>query len=131
MDQFAQLRDRVKEFEKRSTQVFFVLPHEPAYIRQWLRSRDKWATFIPPFFEDPAAKHPWLCSLGSGPHETKCPVLADAAGTMTADYGFPQPCTFIIDREGIIRFASKDGNANSGRPSVDQVLKAIDGFKEK
>ena len=42
MDQFAQLRDRVKEFEKREAQVLFVLQGEPAYIRQWLRSRDKW-----------------------------------------------------------------------------------------
>jgi len=41
MDQFAQLRDGVKEMEKRSTQVFFVQQEEPAYIRQWLRGRDR------------------------------------------------------------------------------------------
>src|SRR3954447_5343641 len=51
MDQFAQLRDRAKEFEKRSTQVFFVLEDEPAYIRQWLRGRDRCATLIPEFFD--------------------------------------------------------------------------------
>jgi hypothetical protein len=86
-----------------------------------------------------ADKHPWLRSLGSGPHETKCPVLADPSCTTSADYGVVrddslglsnEARTFIIDREGVIRFAAKDGDANSGRPSVDQVLKTIDGFKK-
>jgi peroxiredoxin len=130
MDQFAQLRDRMKEFEKRSTQVFFVLPHEPAYLRQWLRSRDKWAAWVPDFFEDSADKHPWLHSLGSGADETICPVLADAAGTTTADYGWFGPATFIIDREGIIRFEYR-GKGTFDRPPLDRLLKTLDGFHKK
>ena len=126
MDQFAQLRDQVKEFEKRSSQVLFVLPGEPAYLRQWLRGRDHWATWVPEFFEDSAKKHPWLRSLGSGPEEMKCPVLADAAGTTCADYGWFPPATFIIDREGIIRLEYR-GKGSFDRPPVDKILKAIDG----
>ena len=130
MDQFAQLRDRAKEFEIRSTQVFFLLPEEPAFIRQWLRSRNKWATFVPIFFEDSAKKHPWLRSLGSGPDETFCPVLADPSGTTSADYGWFPPTTFIIDPEGIIRFEYR-GKGSFDRPPVDRLLETIDGFKKR
>lgn len=130
MDQFAQLRDRAKEFEERSTQVFFVLPEEPAYIRQWLRGRDRWATWVPEFFEDSAKKHPWLRSLESGSDETKWPVLADPSGTTSADYGWFRPTTFIIDREGIIRFEYR-GKGSFDRPPVDRLLETIDGFKRR
>jgi alkyl hydroperoxide reductase subunit AhpC len=130
MDQFAQLRDRVKEFEKREAQVFFVLPEEPAYIRQWLRSRDHWDKEIPDFFEDSADKHPWLRSRGTGPEETLCPVLADAASTVSADYGMPSPAVFIIDREGILRFEYR-GKGSFDRPPVDRLLKTIAGFQKK
>jgi alkyl hydroperoxide reductase subunit AhpC len=130
MDQFAQLRDRAKEFEKRSAQVFFLLPEEPAVIRQWLRGRDKWTTLVPDFFEDSTQKHPWLRSLGSGADETICPVLADPSGTTTADYGWFPPTTFIIDREGIIRFEYR-GKGSFDRPPLDRLLKTIDGFKKR
>src|SRR5579884_629065 len=117
MDQFAQLRDRVKGFEKRQAQVLFVLREEPAYVRQWLRSRDKWGAEVPDFFEDSADKHPWLRSRGAGPEETRCPVLADPASTTTADYGGSAPATFIIDRDGIIRFEYR-GKGSFDRPPV-------------
>src|SRR5262245_54956572 len=104
MDQFAQLRDRVKEFENREAQVLFVLSEEPAYIRQWLRSRDKWDAEVPDFFEDSADKHPWLRSRGMGPVETLCPILADPSSTMSADYGRSNPATFVIDPAGVIQF---------------------------
>jgi hypothetical protein len=77
MDQFVQLRDRMKEFEKRNAKVFVVQAEEAAHLRQWLRGRDKWDEEIPDFFEDKADKHPWLRSRGSGTVETVCPVLAD------------------------------------------------------
>jgi peroxiredoxin len=130
MDQFAQLRDRAKEFKKRSTQVFFILPEEPAYVRQWLRGRDKWAAWVPEFFEDSAKKHPWMGSVGAGADESKCPVLADAAGTTSADYGWFPPSTFIIDREGIIRFEYR-GKGSFDRPPLDRLLKTIDGFPKR
>jgi hypothetical protein len=38
--------------------------------------------------------------------------------------------TFIIDREGIIRFESRS-QRNLGRPPVGHVLKTIDGFKKR
>ncbi len=127
MDQFAQLRDRVKEFEKRNAQVLFVLSEEPAYIRQWLRSRDKWDAEVPDFFEDSLDKHSWLRSRGTGPQETRCPVLADPSSTMSADYGMARPATFIIDRDGIIRFEHR-GQGSFDRPPVEKILKAMDGL---
>lgn len=126
MDQFAQLRDRVKEFEKRNAQVLFVLSEEPAYIRQWLRSRDTWDTEVPGFFEDSADKHPWLRSRGTGSEETVCPVLADPSATMRADYGGSAPTTFVIDRDGIIRFVY-GGKGTFDRPPVAKILKTIEG----
>ena len=139
MDQFAQLRDRAKEFEERSAQVFFVFPYEPALIRQWLRGRDKWPTLVPEFLEEPAGKHPELRSVGSGPDETRCPVLADPSCTTSADYGVVSddylglsntPTAFIIDPEGVIRFVHR-GKGSFDRPPVDRLLKTIDGFKKK
>ena len=128
MDQFAQLRDRVKEFEKRKAQVLFILSEEPAYIRHRLRTRDKWGAGVPDFFEDSADKHPWLRSRGTGPEETRCPVLADPSFTTSADYGMSRPATFLIDPAGVIRFEHRARGSTFDRPSVDQVLKAIDGL---
>jgi alkyl hydroperoxide reductase subunit AhpC len=137
MDQFAQLRDRVKEFRRRRAQVLFVLPEEAAYNRQWLRSRDKWGKAVPEFFEDSADKHPWLRSRGSGAGETDCPVLADPSFTTSADYGVALQgfwkngnlaATFLIDPEGVIRFQHRSGDRTFNRPSVNQLLKAIDGL---
>ena len=139
MHQFAQLRDRAKEFEERSAQVFFVFPYEPALIRQWLRGRDKWPTLVPEFLEEPAGKHPELRSVGWGSDETRCPVLADPSCTMSATYGVVgdeslglsnRATTFIIDREGIIRLRY-EGKGNFDRPSPDRLLKTIDGLEKK
>jgi peroxiredoxin len=125
MDQFTQLRDRMKEFEKRNAKVFVVQSEEAAHLRQWLRGRDKWDEEIPDFFEDKADKHPWLRSRGSGPDETVCPVLADPSCTISASYGMPGPATFVIDTAGIIRFEYR-GKGSFDRPKMDRVLKAID-----
>ena len=127
MDQFAQLRDRVKEYQKRNAKVFCVQTEEAAYLRQWLRGRDKWDAEVPDFFEDSAAKHPWLRSRGTGPDETVCTVLADPSTTTRADYGMAGPATFVIDPAGIIRFEYR-GKGSFDRPKVDRVLKAIDGL---
>ena len=140
MDQFAQLRDRAKDFEQRSTQVLFVQPEEPAYNRQWLRSREKWGAEVPEFFEDSAAKHPWLKSRGSGPEEKRCPVLADPSFTTSADYGVAlqgfwkngnHAAAFLIDPEGVVRFEHRSGGNTFKRPLMDQLLKAIDGLGKK
>ena len=125
MDQFAQLRDGVKEFERRNAKVFSLQTEEAANLRQWLRGRDKWDVEIPDFFEDLADKHPWLRSRGTGTDETVCTVLADPSSTMRADYGMAGPATFVIDPEGIIRFEYR-GKGSFDRPKLDRVLKALD-----
>jgi alkyl hydroperoxide reductase subunit AhpC len=129
MDQFAQLRDQVKEFEKRAVQVLFVQCEEAAFIRQWLRSRDQWDKGVPDFFEDSAAKHPWLRSHGAGPKETTCPIRADPSGTTSADYGvalqgFPA-ATFFIDSTGVLRWEHR-AKGSFNRPPADAILKTID-----
>jgi alkyl hydroperoxide reductase subunit AhpC len=143
MDQFVQLRDQVKEFEKRQTQVLFVFPQEAALNRHWLRGRDKWEAEITEFFGTSADKHPWLKSRGRGAEETKVPVLADPSFTTSADYGRAlhawgsfgnHPATFAIDREGIIRFidyAKAAGKNGSDRPTAEQLLRTIDGLGTK
>jgi alkyl hydroperoxide reductase subunit AhpC len=143
MDQFAQLRDQVQEFEKRQTQVLFVWPAEAALNRHWLRGRDKWDAAIPEFFGTLADKHPRLKSRGSGPEETKIPMLADPSFTTSADYGRAlhawgsfgnHPMTFVIDRESVIRFidfATAAGKNDSNRPPAEQLLKIIDGLGKK
>jgi alkyl hydroperoxide reductase subunit AhpC len=127
MDQFAQLRDRVKEFEQRNAKVFLVQTEEAANLRQWLRGRDKWDAEVPDFFEDKADKHPWLRSRGTGPDETVCTVLADPSCTTRADYGMAGPATFVIDPASMIRFEYR-GKGSFDRPPVDKILKAIDGL---
>jgi alkyl hydroperoxide reductase subunit AhpC len=129
------LRDRVKDFEQRSTQVLFVFPEEAAYNRQWLRSRDKWDTIDPEL-----RQHPWSKSRGSGPEEKRCPVLADPSFTTSADSGVALqgfwkdnnlPAAFLIDPQGVIRFEHRSGNNTFNRPLVDELLKAIDGLGKK
>jgi len=47
---------------------------------------------------------------------------------MSADYGMSRPATFLIDPAGVIRFEHRARNSTFDRPSLDQVLKAIDGL---
>jgi alkyl hydroperoxide reductase subunit AhpC len=137
MNQFAQLCDRVKDFKKRGAQVLFVLPDEPAYVRQWLRSRGRWATAVSDFLEEKAGKRPWLRFRGAGSEEPACPVLADPSYTTSADYGVAfqafrwdsnWPTTFIIDRQGVLRFQERSVNTLD-RPPVGRLLRAVDGLK--
>lgn len=67
------------------------------------------------------------------------PVLVDPSCTTSTDYGVVSddyfglsntPTTFIIDREGVIRFEYR-GKGSFDRPSVDLLLETIDGFKKK
>jgi alkyl hydroperoxide reductase subunit AhpC len=141
MDQFAQLRGRAKDFEKRGVQVLFVWPEEVAANRQWLSGRDKWTDAISEFFEEKEtlSKRPYLRSRGAGPEETVCPVLADPSLTTSADYGVAMqgcqsmansPTTFIIDREGMVRGKLRDG-VDVERPGAELILKTLDGLAKK
>ena len=133
------MRDEIKEFKKRQTQVLFVFAREASLNRHWLRGREKWGADFPEMFGTSLDKHPWLKSLGSGPEETECPVLADPSFTMSADYGRAlqawgafgnQTATIVIDRQGVIRsiITTADGRNGSNRPPPEQLLKIIDGF---
>lgn len=115
MNQFAQLRDHVTEFEKRETQLLVVLPEEPAHIRFWLKRQ------------------------GFEPEQSECPVLADPSYTVSATYGVALqgfrwdanwPVTFVVDQEGLIRFRG-DLDGNGDRPAVKQLLEIIDGWEGK
>src|SRR5688572_5853265 len=86
MDQFAQLRDRQDEFARRSAQLLFVLPQEPAYNRQWLRAQQHWPEDVPKFFEEAPGKRPWLRPRDVSA-DVNCPLLGDPSYTMSADYG--------------------------------------------
>ncbi len=63
------------------------------------------------------------------------PLLTDPAMTVSATYGVAfqmrihteisnRPGTFIIDREGVIRYASR-GKTFSDRPSVKQIVEEL------
>lgn len=63
------------------------------------------------------------------------PVLADAAGTVSGLYGVAmqmrihgewsnRPATFVIDKEGVIRFEHR-ATAFSDRPSVEKILAVL------
>jgi hypothetical protein len=52
------LRDGIKEFEKRQTQVLFVFAREASLNRHWLRGREKWGADFPEMFGTLLDKHP-------------------------------------------------------------------------
>ena len=133
------MRDEIKEFKKRQTQVLLVFAREASLNRHWLRGREKWGADFPEMFGTSLDKHPWLKSLGSGADESECPVLADPSFTMSADYGRAlqawgafgnQTATIVIDRQGVIRsiITTADGRNGSNRPPPEQLLKIVDGF---
>jgi len=115
--QLAQLRDRVKDFEKRGVQIVAVDPHESYRVRHMLRS------------------------VGVKADELTFPILADPANTVSATYGVAfqmsihtevsnRPAAFIIDREGVIRYERR-GTTFSDRPTPDALLKELDGKAKK
>jgi peroxiredoxin len=65
--------------------------------------------------------------------------LGDPSFTTSADYGVALqdffadgnwPATFVIDREGVIRFAQRSKNGID-RTSVARLLKAVDELEEE
>jgi peroxiredoxin len=106
------LRDLRSDLESRGARLLAIDPHEPARVRRLL----------------PA--------VTSGPGEAAFPVLADAAGTVSATYGVAfqmnihtewsnRPATFILDRQGILRYEHR-GTTLADRPSAEQVLGELD-----
>jgi peroxiredoxin len=110
--QLAQLRDQIEEFHQRGAQVLAVDPHESYRVRHMLRD------------------------VGFDSGDVAFPILADPAATVSATYGVAfqmnihtewsnRPATFIIDREGMIRYEHR-ATTYSDRPIPKQVLAELD-----
>lgn len=110
--QVAQLRDHAIELRKLGAEVLIVDPHEVYRVRHMLRNA-----------KDPAGLPVF-------------PVLADAAGAVSALYGVAmqmsihtersnRPATFIIDRDGVVRYA-KLGVKYSDRPGVETIRSVLE-----
>ncbi|MBI1914383.1 MAG: redoxin domain-containing protein [Planctomycetes bacterium] len=111
------MRDRIKAFEQRGVQVLAIDPHELHRVRHMLRS------------------------VGYKADQVAYPILADSAGTVSATYGVAfqmnvhtewsnRPATFVIDREGIIRYERR-GKTFGDRPKPDDLLKELDKLPSK
>ncbi len=77
-----------------------------------------------------------LRSVGVQADELTFPILADPANTVSATYGVAfqmnihtewsnRPATFIIDRDGVIRYERR-GTTFTDRPNPDAILKEAD-----
>jgi peroxiredoxin len=115
------LRDRVKEFEGKGAQILVVYSQEPACIR--LAVAGLGVKYVGPLRE--------VCDASGKP---VFPLLGDPTSTVAATYGVAfqafngthaRPATFVIDREGVIRFAAAKGDVNE-QPSAEKILAVID-----
>ncbi len=106
------MRDKVAEFEKRNVQLFAIDPHESHRVRHMLRD------------------------VGTKPDEVLYPVLADPVNAVSATYGVAfqmgihtewsnRPATFVIDKDGVIRY-EKRGTTFNDRPKPADLLAEID-----
>ena len=106
------MRNKLKAFEDRGAQLLVIDPHEAYRVRHLLRS------------------------VESKPDAIAFPILADPAATVSATYGVAfqmnihtewsnRPATFIIDREGVIRFERRAKRVTD-RPSPYLLLQELD-----
>ncbi len=109
--QLAQLRERLDELQAAGAQLIAIDPHEP-YAAQAL-----------------------LEEVGFDADDVHYPLLCDPAHAVSAAYGVAfqmrihtelcnRPATFIIDRDGIIRYA-KWGRSFADRPSPKTILEEL------
>ena len=105
------MRDHIDELEKAGAQLLVVDPHD-----QW------------------PARH-FLKDVGMSTGGVGYPLLLDPAGTVGATYGVAyqmrihtersnRPTTFLIDRNGVIRYARR-AKSFSDRPGVQELLRRI------
>lgn len=110
------MRDQVTRFQEAGAQLLAVDPHE-----HW------------------SAKY-LLKDSGLSTDDLNYPLLADPAQTVSATYGVAfqmrihtewsnRPATFIIDKEGILRYARR-GKSFSDRPRPDEILKELKAVSE-
>jgi peroxiredoxin len=109
--QVSQLRYRIKDFDAVDAQVFLIEAHEPSRILETMKE------------------------ASIEPGEVGVPILADTASTVAAAYGVAfqmsvhvelanRPGAFIIDRDGILRFAYR-GATYSDRYYADDLLEEL------
>lgn len=102
------MRDRLADFEKAGTQLLVVDPHDAQSATYFLKD----------------------VGLESG--DVGYPLLLDPAHTVSATYGVAfqmrihtelsnRPATFVIDREGVIRYERR-AKTFADRPTVDEIL---------
>jgi len=102
------LRESLEELENLDAQLLAVDPHEIWSAKFLLRE------------------------TGFSTDSLKYPMLMDPSLTVSATYGVPfqmrihvewsnRPATFVIDREGTIRYVKRAGTF-ADRPSPDQVI---------
>jgi peroxiredoxin len=128
LDQLVQLHEQVKDFERRACQLVAVVPKSTDHVRTMLGLR------------------------GLKPGQLGYPVLADPACTVSATYGVAfqvnlwgdswtnRPATFVIDRDGVLRYAYRAGSGRfsftgrpmdpiqvvEDRPTVEDLLRILD-----
>lgn len=85
-----------------------------------------------------SAKH-FLKEVGLATDDVNYPLLLDPAHVVSATFGVAfqmrihteisnRPATFVIDREGIIRYERR-GTAFGDRPKVDEILAELERTK--
>ena len=111
------MRDKLDRFDKAGTRILVIDPHERYRSRHFTKRAG----------EDPLKPH--------------VPVLADPAHVVSATYGVAfqmkihtehsnRPATFLVDREGILRFAHR-GEKYSDRPKPSKILAEIEKLREE
>ena len=102
------MRDRLQELRAAGAQLLAVDPHEIWAARSLLKE------------------------VGLAAADVHYPLLADPSCTVSATYGVAfqmrihtelsnRPATFIIDRQGILRYARR-ANTFNDRPSADEIV---------
>ncbi len=113
--QLAQLRDKLQDFEDAGTQLLAVDPHESYSAKRFLRD------------------------VGLNAGSVGYPLLQDPTQTVSAAYGVAmqmrihtelsnRPATFVIDRDGIIRYERR-ATTFADRPSPSGLLKEVLKYK--
>ncbi len=107
-----QYEAKLPEFEKRGARVFVIDPHDSGRVRHL------------------------LAQAGFNPDALPVPVLCDPAHTVSATYGVAfqmrqhtewsnRPATFLIDRDGVIRYEHRGKNYGD-RPRPEELLQELD-----
>ena len=105
------MRERLKDFDDAGAQVLVVDPHESYRVKHMLKE------------------------AGFKAEDLHVPVLADPAHAVSATYGVAfqmkihtewsnRPATFIIDRDGKVRFEHR-AKTYGDRPKPDEMLKEL------